>query len=119
MRAGALGRVDQTAGMSDDRMLLRAHTWHRRGWGQKAGQLGNQCSVPNPSALVRTLVPIPGWAAESPGKLSKHADSWSPAAVPPSRDHVGWGNWVMCVQQAPLGFSGLIPLPEFRVAGFE
>lgn len=29
------------------------------------------------------------------------------------------GNWVMCVQQAPLGFSGLIPLPEFRVASLN
>ena len=34
--------------------------------------------LPNPSALVRTLVPIPGRVAESPSELSEHADSWGP-----------------------------------------
>lgn len=29
MHAGAVGRVGQTAGVSDDRALLRAHTWHQ------------------------------------------------------------------------------------------
>lgn len=109
MCADAVGTVGQTAGASDDRMLLTAHTWHRQGRGQKAGQFGNQCSIPNPSALVRTLVPIPGRAAESPGQLSEHADSWGPAAVLPSQNHMGWGNWDTCVQQAPLGSQAAFP----------
>lgn len=115
-----VGRVGQTPGTSDDHTLLRAHTrCTAEAREQKAGQSGKQCSIPNPSALVRTLVPIPGWVAESLSKLREHADSWGPAAVPPSQNHMGWGNWGMCVQQALLGFSGRIPLPEFRVAGFE
>ena len=113
----SVGKVGQTPGPSDNHMLLRAHTWYTEE--QKAGQFGKQCSIPNPSALVRTLVPIPGRLAESLSKLREHADSWGPAAVLPSQNHMGWGNWDMCVQQTLLGFSGRILLPEFRVAGFE
>lgn len=113
----SVGKVGQTPGPSDNHTLLRAHTWCTEE--QKAGQFGKQCSIPNPSALVRTLVPIPGRLAESLSKLREHADSWGPAAVLPSQNHMGWGNWGMCVQQTHLGFSGRILLPEFRVAGFE
>lgn len=53
-----VGRVGQTPGASDDHTLLRAHTRCTAEAGeQKAGQFGNQCSIPNPSALVRPWFP--------------------------------------------------------------
>lgn len=97
------GRVGQTPRASDNRMFLRArpHTWctaeAQRQRGEKRGQSGSQGSIPSHSTVVRTVVPIPGWMAESPGQLSKPADSWGPTAVPPSQSHVGWGNWGMRV----------------------
>ena len=98
-----VGRVGQTPRASDNHMLLRAcpHTWctaeAQKQREEKGCQSGSQGSIPSHSTLVRTVVPIPGWMAESPGKLSERADSWGPTAVPPSQNHVGWGNWGMRV----------------------
>lgn len=77
--------------------------------GQKAGQFGNQCSIPNPSALVRTLVPIPGRVAESPSELSEHADSWGPLQSCQVRTTWGGETGVCVSNKLPWGSQAAFP----------
>ena len=95
---------------------------------EKHSQRGNrkgadmEVHVPSPISLhqVKTMVPIPGPAAESPGKVSEHAGSWPHCCPAKSNPHgVGkFGCVCVCVCVCSMRSPGIL-MPHASTLSLE